>query len=119
MSDVPLNEDFDCSAVQRGSFCQSNEVAGCHIFEAEWPPPPTPPSCGLDYGRALKVFGDDRGEFSCYGGLIAPPASPALSYGRQLTRGAFRCASSLDGITCENTQTGHGFSVSRQEATVF
>ena len=42
-----------------------------------------------------------------------------LRYGNTLTAGNFRCTSAADGLTCTNTVSGHGFTISRAGATRF
>lgn len=44
---------------------------------------------------------------------------PTLGYGQQLSVGRTRCISCRDGVTCQNTASGHGFRVSRQRYTLF
>lgn len=43
----------------------------------------------------------------------------ALSYGRTMRTGSFRCSSAEAGVTCTNTTTKHGFVVSRSQVRLF
>lgn len=42
-----------------------------------------------------------------------------LPDGESITSGAFRCDSADSGITCRNTETGHGFSISHDAYQLF
>lgn len=44
---------------------------------------------------------------------------PVLGYGRSLTAGQVTCTMRTSGVTCRNTRTGHGFSMSREAHTGF
>lgn len=66
----------------------------------------------------MGVSASGSGEFTCIGGLLAPPQAPTLEYGRSTSKGEISCESSEAGIRCENG-AGHGFTLARESADVF
>lgn len=58
-----------------------------------------------------------------FGSSVPAPGGPAqtlvvLPYDKALVGGDFRCSMAQDGVTCENTATGHGFHLNRAGATL-
>jgi hypothetical protein len=98
----------------------SAKAARCDIRERSWKPPPEPASCKeieLDYGHGI-VLTADGAEFVCAGDTtLGAPAT--LGYGEASQRGAFRCESEEDGVTCSDVEDGHGFFLSRQSFRIF
>ena len=92
--------------------------ATCDLRERSWEPPPRPADCELDYGQG--TFVDDTGSgLTCAGDTPFVPDSSVLEYGTGWVLGDVRCVSARDGVTCENTATGHGFAVSRDRYRLF
>jgi hypothetical protein len=86
--------------------------AVCDLRERNWEPPPRPADCELDFGQGVFVDGDRSG-LTCAGDTQLVPDAPVLEYGTGWVLGAVRCTSAKDGVTCLNTATSRGFSVSR------
>lgn len=87
--------------------------ARCDIAEHDWPSPPEPASCELDYGGGLTVGKAGRGTFFCAGDT-ALQQGPVLEYGERRSGGRFTCTSRTSGMTCRNRRNGHGFTISKQ-----
>jgi hypothetical protein len=95
-------------------------AARCDISQRSWTPTPEPASCkstGLDYGQGIIVT-HDRAEFVCAGDTTLG-AGDTLAYGESVERGAYLCESANDGVTCTETETGHGFFISKQSFRIF
>lgn len=99
----------------------TDEFVRCDIFEHSYKPPPQPASCEFDYGSSMSVGVEGPAEFACVSDAVtgSPDTLTVLEYGTQTTVGPFRCESSEAGVRCENTDTGSGFSLSREAAEVF
>lgn len=96
-------------------------TARCDINHRDWSPPPHPSSCPpvVDFGQGLEVYGSKPGTFVCAGDTAMDPSAPVLPYGSESVEGKFRCVSARTGMTCTNTATGHGFSISIQSYRLF
>ena len=94
----------------------------CDIIYADWPRPPRPAYCQNDYGHMIAInpwIGLGKpAEFICAGDTVFGSDVP-LPDGESITSGAFRCDSADSGITCRNTETGHGFSISHDAYQLF
>ncbi len=94
----------------------------CDIIDADWPRPPRPADCQNSYGHMIAInpwIGLGKpAEFICAGDTVFGSDEP-LPDGESITSGAFRCDSADSGITCRNTETGHGFSISRDAYQLF
>jgi hypothetical protein len=95
-----------------------NVGARCDIIDASWPAPPTPADCQGDYGHMIAVGVDKPAEFICAGDTVFGTEN-LLADGESIESGAFQCASADSGITCRNTETGHGFSLSYDANVLF
>lgn len=95
----------------------STQVARCDLAEREWEPPAAPETCTETWGQGLTV-GDAAAGPTCARSSVLG-AEQLLDYGRSVSQGVYTCTSSESGMRCENTATGHGFSVSRQSYTLF
>ncbi len=83
--------------------------ARCDITDASYPVPPAPADCEGQWGRSASVGPD---------GLLCVTdttlgAQRVLGYGENVEVGSFLCVRQPDGMTCENTVTGHAFLLSR------
>lgn len=106
--------NIGCSIYAEG---QGGE-ARCDIRSATFAPPAKPSGCDLDWGDSV-VVSSGPGEFSCHGDTAFDPGAPDLGYGQHMQIGSFRCDSERTGVTCTNTQTGHGFSIRRGDYRLF
>ena len=99
-----------------------------------WEAPAQHRVCHLAYGNTLML--DRHAVFGCVGDvawvpiqghrpgwLHEPPDSvtirsgmryAVLGYGHTLVAGPMRCTMATTGVTCRDTTTGHGFTVSRE-----
>jgi hypothetical protein len=100
---------------------------------------PKPTGCELDWGSSLYVT--TTAGSTCAGDTVVDTASVdgdyvawskasdpivtvydlklvALPYGSSLAAGTFQCDSASTGVTCKNTATGHGFTMSREAYSV-
>lgn len=91
----------------------------CDIREAEFAEPAAPSNCPLDYGDSVGVRLSGPGFFVCHGDTAVDPGAPQLAYGESTGIGPFVCQSAESGISCTNTDTGNGFTLSRQAADLF
>jgi Family of unknown function (DUF6636) len=96
----------------------SGQGARCDIRNRDWEPPPTPPSCHVDYGFGLAVDRHGKAGFVCAGDTVLGQGR-VLDYGESLRRGRFRCASKRSGVKCVNKRNDHGFKLSSQRAKRF
>jgi hypothetical protein len=96
-------------------------TARCDIKHRSWSPPPTPKSCPpiVNYGQGLIVTGSGAGRLVCAGDTTLDPRAKALPYDDDTLVGSFRCASRMDGVTCTNTASGHGFFIAVQNYRTF
>lgn len=101
---------------------------------------PKPGNCELDWGSSLYVT--KTAGSTCAGDTVVDTASVdsdyvswrkasdpivtvydlklvALPYGSSLAAGTLQCDSASTGVTCMNTATGHGFTMSREAYSVF
>jgi hypothetical protein len=92
--------------------------ARCDIAEHEWPTPPTPKSCPLDYGNGLFVGPRRKAGFVCAGDTALHQGKP-LPVGQAIELGPYKCKSLAGAMRCLNRDTGHGFKLSRQVAKRF
>jgi hypothetical protein len=58
-------------------------------------------------------------EFVCAGDTALNPTGPVVPYGTDSQVGHFVCASREAGVTCTNSETGHGFFVARDRYRIF
>jgi hypothetical protein len=96
-------------------------TARCDIVQRHWSPPPRPKSCPqvVDFGQGLMVTGSGPGHLVCAGDTTRDPSANPLAYNTDTVVGSFRCASRSDGMTCTNTNTGHGFFIAIQSYRTF
>jgi hypothetical protein len=92
--------------------------ARCDIIDRDWSPPPRPDDCEFDYGQGISLAPGEQAQFVCAGDT-AFGADEVLPYGDSITAGVLRCESAEAGITCRDTKTSHGFSISQQAYQLF
>src|SRR5581483_512361 len=90
--------------------------ARCDIRQRNWSPPPKPPGCPpvVGFGQGMLVDDHGVGHFVCAGDTALDPSAPKLGYGAATVVAQFKCTSAFVGMTCTDTNTGHGFFLSRQ-----
>jgi hypothetical protein len=92
--------------------------ARCDIIDRDWSPPHRPADCEFDYGQGISLAPGEQAQFVCAGDT-AFGADEVLPYGDSITAGVLRCESADAGITCRDTRTSHGFSISQQAYQLF
>jgi hypothetical protein len=92
--------------------------ARCDIIDHDWAPPPRPTDCELDYGGGISLAPGQQPQFVCAGDTVFGP-DDVLPYGESITAGVLQCESAETVITCRDSQTRHGFSISRQACQLF
>jgi uncharacterized protein DUF6636 len=90
----------------------------CDIIDNDWSPPPRPADCEFDYGQGISLAPGAPAEFVCAGDTAFGP-DEVLPYGSSIAAGVLECESAESGVTCRDVDTGHGFSISRQEYQLF
>jgi len=89
------------------------DFARCDIRRRSWKPPPKPAGCESDYGQGIAINPGAQPDFTCAGDSMFG-AKGRLAYGEGIQAGVLRCVSRRTGITCQDTESGRGFSISRQ-----
>jgi hypothetical protein len=100
-----------------GCILKSN-YARCDVLERDWSPPPRPADCEFDYGQGISLSPGEKAAFVCAGDTALGGGAP-LAYGRSVSAGILQCDSAESGITCRDTETGHGFAIAREAYRVF
>jgi hypothetical protein len=100
------------------SFMIDADWARCDIIDLDWSPPPRPADCEFDYGQGISLAPGEPAQFVCAGDT-AFGADEVLPYGDSIAAGVLRCESADSGITCRDTQTSRGFSMSQQAYQLF
>jgi uncharacterized protein DUF6636 len=90
----------------------------CDIRNHDWPTPPKPKNCELDYGGGVFVGKHHRASFICAGDTTLG-SGHALPYGQSKSLGRFRCVSLESGMRCKNRGNGHGFFLSREKVRLY
>lgn len=100
--------------------CQfSEDSVRCDIRSRDYADPDPPADCPVDYGDSLRVGAAGPGEFVCHGDTAIDPSSAVLDQTSSVAVRGFICSGDPGGVTCTNQDTGHGFTLSRQEAKPF
>jgi hypothetical protein len=90
----------------------------CDIIDRDWPLPPRPADCEFDYGQGISLSAGGPAEFVCAGDTVFGP-DEVLRYDEWVAVGSLRCDSAVDGMTCRDSGSGHGFFISRQSYRLF
>ncbi|MGA9870451.1 MAG: DUF6636 domain-containing protein, partial [Rhodococcus sp. (in: high G+C Gram-positive bacteria)] len=87
------------------------------------PVPPRPDDCMISWGNGIRVTNSGPAEFMCSGGAVytsgGETIDPALSIGQEIVAEGYTCLSAVDGITCTNDETGHGFRIAPDSNETF
>lgn len=100
-----------------GCYITATDVR-CDISERDWTPPPRPADCEFDYGQGIAMSPGGNAVFVCAGDTALGGGDP-LPYGESISAGVLRCDSAESGITCRDTESGHGFGLSRERYEMF
>jgi hypothetical protein len=95
----------------------STDQVRCDIAERAWAVAAPPAGCELDYGNGLSLR-DGPAEITCAGDTVLGGPT-TITYDHSVTAGDFLCLVNKAGVTCRNTATGHGFTLSREAHTEF
>ena len=92
----------------------------CDIRERDWAPPPRPADCPsfTGYGQGIEIKAGGAARIVCAGDTAFGGGGP-LGYGQSMNNGVMSCSSAESGVTCRDTSSGHGFSISRQGYQLF
>ncbi|AQA05800.1 hypothetical protein BVC93_29385 [Mycobacterium sp. MS1601] len=90
----------------------------CDIAERDWAPPPRPADCEFDYGQGISFGAEAPAAFVCAGDTTLWAGEP-LEFGQTVGAGPMLCTSLESGVTCHDTITGAGFTISRQAYELF
>jgi len=108
---------FSSPSKNIGCFIDSGNVR-CDIRKRSWKPPRKPRTCELDYGQGINLSAGMKPAFVCAGDTaLGPPTK--LAYGKAIAAGSLRCDSKRSGMTCRDSKTTHGFSISRERVRRF
>ncbi|MGW4946828.1 DUF6636 domain-containing protein [Actinoplanes sp. NPDC004185] len=92
--------------------------ARCDIVRKNWQPPPAPADCDLDWGSGISVHQAEEATFTCAGDTVLG-GKQMLAYGKSLRAGDFLCSSDSKAMRCENTESGHGFTIAIEQYNLF
>jgi hypothetical protein len=95
----------------------SSQGARCDIDSKEWEPPPKPADCQANWGIGVQV-GPESAGLVCAADSVLGQGEP-LAYGATQQVGPYLCTSSEQGMRCENSETGKGFTLARAAYTTF
>jgi hypothetical protein len=73
----------------------------------------------VDFGQGVAVAPTGRARIVCAGDTARDPRFPPLAYGSDSVRAGFICQSRMQGMTCRNLGSGHGFFISAQSYRLF
>ena len=90
----------------------------CDISERSWEPPKAPKDCELDYGQGIELTAGAEPGFVCAGDT-ALGGGEELAYGDSISSGLLRCESEESGMTCTDSETGRGFTISQESYELF
>ena len=90
----------------------------CDIGDRDWESPAAPSSCKLDYGQGIELRAGGAADFVCAGDT-ALGGGDALEYGTSIGAGLLICESEESGMSCRDTETGRGFTLSKQSYEIF
>lgn len=90
----------------------------CLVFEAAWSVQEDP-NCEFDWVGTELSLSDDASVGTCRSDTFIQEDPPTLDYGQGWSAGPLACMSRQDGVTCSNSDTGHGFRAARGSYVVF
>ena len=84
----------------------------CTLKKQAFDEPPRPSDCNLDWAPQF-TLGGTATYGACRGDVSGTPDDTVLSYGGRAVNGPISCRSETSGLSCRNSRTGHGFTLSR------
>lgn len=90
----------------------------CDIGDRTWTVPAKPSTCQLDYGNGLVLSGSGAA-VSCAGDTLLHATTNVLAYGHGLRDGLMQCVSQSSGVRCDDLGTGHGFTLAKENYSLF
>jgi len=96
----------------------NRSLARCDIVRKTWQPPAKPADCDFDWGNGAYVENGKAG-VTCTSDTLIGAAKSTLAYGDSLRAGAFQCDSRSSGVTCRQSETGHGFTLASARYALF
>ncbi|MET8148144.1 DUF6636 domain-containing protein [Actinoplanes sp. NPDC049668] len=119
LGDAPALSTVDFLSPSGNIGCHvDKDGARCDIVKRSWQPPPAPADCELDWAGGISVYKAEKAAFTCTGDT-AMGAKETLKYGSAVRVGDFTCGSDPAAIRCENTASGHGFTLSVEQYSMF
>jgi hypothetical protein len=91
----------------------------CTILTKSWTPPPAPADCDLDWGSDLDLDAQRGAHLICAGDSAAMPDSKVIAYGHAIRVGTIVCTSTEAHLRCESLTTKHGFTLAKENYTLF
>ena len=97
-----------------------NSTVRCDIKSRTWNPPARPASCPseVDFGQGIEV-GTAAARVVCAGDTALNSQAKDLPDGEKASSGSLECTSAGEEITCTNSSTGHGFTMSSSSYKLF
>lgn len=92
--------------------------ARCDIEDRDFQVPSKPASCPLVWGQGVEVDTGRVAAFVCASDSTLNDGT-VLAYGTSIQVGDFECDSEQTGMSCRNTKTAHGFTLSKAAADLF
>jgi len=91
----------------------------CDIGRRAWTAPAKPADCELDWGNGVHLEPGKPAAFLCTGDSLLGATKDILGYGHALRAGDFLCDSESAAMRCRNERTGHGFTLSAENYTLY
>jgi hypothetical protein len=101
---------------QLGTFLDagiSRATAACQVGQHNFSTPPRPADCMGGWGDSVALTQGGQPSLQCHNDTLLGSSQPVLDYGQTRSVGPITCHSEETGITCTDSSTGHGFSLSR------
>ena len=99
-----------------GTFSDSGVVratAACQVGKHDYSAPPRPADCSGGWGDSVGLTQGRRASLQCRTDTLLGSNDPVLGYGQTRSVGPITCHSEEAGMTCTDSSSGHGFSLSR------
>lgn len=126
-TNAALGDAPPARSVESADFVSPSGNIGCHLDEQgarcdinrrNWKPPPPPEKCDLDWGSGVNVGPTGEATFTCAGDTVLG-ATETLAYGSTVRAGDFTCTSDSVAMRCDNTGSGHGFTLAIERYSLF
>jgi hypothetical protein len=115
--EITATFQFTTPSKNIGCFVAS-DGARCDIAKKSWKPPAKPADCDLAWGNGVAVDAEQGATVVCAGDTVLGEGE-ILPYGEAVRVGKFVCESQNTGVRCKNDDGGHGFTLSRDQYTLF